>query len=174
MTPGPYRPGKNAVSASRLNETDMLARRRIQWGEGFEVSDTGTVMTVNLRQKGGGGGESEPAQKAIWQVVVRDIRDDNDHFIMVQDVGRDDADPWTGGMKPIGVAYKISIWAHGKARDFRALLTRETTLTRATSIVSAVRSLGQPWVVQYLRFDLIQPRARIRYTDCVSAFVERP
>lgn len=53
MTPGPYRPGKNAVSARRLNETDMLARRRIQWGDGFEVKDNGTVMVVNLRQKGG-------------------------------------------------------------------------------------------------------------------------
>lgn len=114
----------------------------------------------------------QPQVETIWPVVVRDVRDDNDHFIWVQDVVRDDADPWVGGMKPSGEAYEISIWAHGKARDFRALITRETIFTRATPIVSAILAIGQPWVLQYLRFDLIQPRDQIAYTDCTTGFTE--
>lgn len=111
-------------------------------------------------------------QESIWPVVVREVRDDADHFLTVQDVERSETDPWDGLMQPVGEAYEMSIWGHGIARDFKALITRETSFTRSTPIITAVYALGQPWAMQYLRFDLIQPRERIRYTDCVSAFTE--
>lgn len=107
---------------------------------------------------------------AIWPVVVRGIRNDNDHFVKVQDVARNSATPWKGIMAPTGSAYDISIWGHGKARDFRALMTGESEFTVNTPIITAVNAIGQPWVMQYLRFDLIQPRDTIRNSDCISAF----
>jgi len=135
----------------------------------FDEIDSGSGRSVSLA----------PARRVrqtstaplIWPVIVRDVRDDEDHFITVQDVERTSGEVWDGLMQPKGSAYKASVWAHGKARDYRALITRQETLTRETPIIPAVMALGQPWVMQYLRFDLIQPRDRMRYTDCVAAFV---
>lgn len=50
MTDGPYRQGRNAVSASTLNETHELARRPFRFGADFSVTQTGLHQLVNLRQ----------------------------------------------------------------------------------------------------------------------------
>lgn len=132
----------------------------------FTEIDVGSGRSVSLAEQV----TQQRVAQAIWPVVVRGIRDDNDHFVKVQDVVRNNATPWVGVMAPTGSAYDIAIWGHGKARDFRALLTREETFTQDTPVIVAVRAIDQPWVMQYLRFDLIQPRDRIRHSDCISAF----
>jgi len=109
--------------------------------------------------------------ETLWPVCVRDVRAGTDDFVTVQDVDRTETDPWDGLMRPVGESYKVSIFGHGVARDFLPLVTRETTFTKATPIVWCMYMLGQAWLVQYLRFDLIQPRDRVRRSDCVSAIV---
>lgn len=49
MTTGPYSPGDKSLSTGRLNDTDRLSRRRIYFGEGFSVAETGTEIRVNLK-----------------------------------------------------------------------------------------------------------------------------
>lgn len=52
MTQGPYRPGKNRVSASRLNETDSLARLRFHVGPGLRWESTVTGQRLSLVPEG--------------------------------------------------------------------------------------------------------------------------
>jgi len=58
MSKGPYKPGKNRVSASRLNETDALARKRLYVGPGLVLEDTASGRRLSLaktkRVRGGG------------------------------------------------------------------------------------------------------------------------
>lgn len=103
-------------------------------------------------------------------VVVRGIRADGDRHVTVQNVTETATDPWDGLMRPIGEAYKIALACHQPARDFRAYITRQTTLTAETPILYVVAVGGTPRLIQYLRFDLVQPRDRIRHSDCISAF----
>lgn len=103
-------------------------------------------------------------------VVVRGIRVDGDDHVTVQNVTETATDPWDGLMRPIGEAYKIALACHQPARDFRAYITRQTTLTAETPILYVVAVGGTPRLIQYLRFDLVQPRDRIRHSDCISAF----
>lgn len=165
------RPFTNEVTANQLNTafqtTGNVQAMRTDWPLLIEQTPEGGIRLwidpAFLRRAVG------PPRDPVWPVVVRDVRDDDDTFVMVQDVERNDSDPWDGIMAPVGKAYRISIWAHGKARDFRALVTREETLTRATPIVSGIQAIGQPWVAQYLRFDLLEPRDRLAFSDCVTA-----
>lgn len=116
--------------------------------------------------------DQPPSSASVDLVVVRNVRNDLDHFVLVQDVRLSDTDPWDGLLQPEGEAYNVNVWPHYIARDFKAFVTRQTTLTRETAVLPVVRSRGVSWLLQDLRVDLIQPRKRIRHTDCVSAFAE--
>ncbi len=116
-----------------------------------------------------------PPIGGVTLVVVRDIRDDGDHHVKVQKVRLTPGDVWDGLMRPMNeAAFDVPIFPHYKARDFRPFVTRQGTFTRETPILYLIHALGSPWLVQDLRFDLIQPRDQLRLSDCITAFVEDP
>lgn len=164
---------------TEITENDLNAVLRT--GGNVRGMSVGWPLTIKNTQHGGirigfdlDGLLAQIRQMAIapiWPVAVRDIRSNEDHFVWVQNCKRNDTNPWDGILAPTGKAYRVSIWGHGKARDFRPLLTRENTFTRETAIVTGFVAIGQNWVSQYLRFDLIQPRDQLQFTDCVAAFV---
>ena len=157
MGTGPYKPGKNAVSASRLNETDMLARRPIRWGEGFEVTDTGTVMLVNLRQTAGVASAPVSTSVVRYAFIVR-VHATHPQKVMVQflaateNAEEGEADQGTSWANS-GDVRVAKVPPNFTAVDFMEL-SREV-FNVATPVVRADKSNGS-WIVS------LEPRWAIR------------